>query len=227
MPRRKQNPELQEKLAAVKRDQILDAARAVFAEKDYHRATIKDVAARAGVADGTVYNYFENKNALILGLMDRFTQGVQPPSKAQTATRKTAKLEQPAPLDLEGFVRSSTRERFAMLSDESISLFQAILPEIIANPDLRALYRERIIAPSQAGAEPIIEAISASSTIAPDRVRLALQLEAAMFIGLIVQRIIGDELLEQHWDDLPDAISDLMLRGFSATKPGAARKKPS
>ncbi len=224
MPRKKPNPELQEKLAAVKRDQILDAARAVFAEKDFHRATIKDVAARAGVADGTVYNYFENKNALILGLMDRFTQGVQPQSAAQTASRK-AKLERPAPFDLEGFVRTSTRERFAMLSEESISLFQAILPEIIANPDLRALYRERIIAPSQAGANQVVEAISRSSGMARDQVRLGLQLEAAMFIGLIVQRIIGDALLEQHWGDLPDAISDLMLKGFGAAKPGQPRKK--
>lgn len=219
MPRRKRNPELQEKLAAVKRDQILDAARAVFAEKDFHRATIKHVAARAGVADGTVYNYFESKNALILGLMDRYTQGVQPAPQAPTVTREAVRLGQPARFDLESFVRGSTRERFTMLSDESIGLFQAILPEIIANPDLRALYRERIIAPSRAEAEQAIEAIVSSSGITPDRVRLHLQLVAAVFIGLIVQRIIGDDLLEQHWDDLPDAISDLMLKGFGVEKP--------
>lgn len=209
MPRTKANPELQEKIVALKRDQILDAARVVFAEKDFHRATIKDVATRAGVADGTVYNYFENKNALILGLMDRFNQSDQrEPDFARLETT-----------DLETFVRTYTRERFAMLSSEGLSLFQAVLPEILVNQELRTLYRERIIDPTFAAAEPMIKSLMKSSGLNHDEVLLKLQLEAAMFVGLIVLRIIGDDHLERHWDELPDAISDLMLKAFSQEKP--------
>ena len=54
---------------AARREQILDAATTVFAAKGFHRATIKEVARAAGVADGTIYNYFENKAALLLGLL--------------------------------------------------------------------------------------------------------------------------------------------------------------
>ena len=203
MPR-KPNPELQAKITAVKRDQILDAAKAVFAEKDFHRATIKDVATRAGVADGTVYNYFENKNALILGLMDRFNQ-------SESRETDFAKLEH---TNLETFMREYTRERFKALNEEGISLFQAVLPEILSNEELRKLYRERIISPTFAAAESMIATIMDSSDLTHDEVMLNLQLEAAMFVGLIVLRIIGDERLEKNWEKIPDAISSLMLKAF-------------
>lgn len=39
-----------------RRDQILEAALEIFAEKGYERSTIDDIAARAGVGRGTVYN---------------------------------------------------------------------------------------------------------------------------------------------------------------------------
>lgn len=49
-----------------KYERILDSAARVFAEKGFHRARISDVAKRAGVADGTVYLYFQNKDDLLI-----------------------------------------------------------------------------------------------------------------------------------------------------------------
>jgi AcrR family transcriptional regulator len=68
---------IQELLITARRNQILDAATQVFAEKGFHRATIKDIARVAGIADGTVYNYFENKTALMLGIFDRLNESDQ------------------------------------------------------------------------------------------------------------------------------------------------------
>lgn len=48
---------------------ILNAALAVFAEKGFAAARVEDVAARAGIAKGTVYLYFESKEALFKGLV--------------------------------------------------------------------------------------------------------------------------------------------------------------
>jgi AcrR family transcriptional regulator len=47
-----------------KRQRILDAATAVFAERDFHRVLVSEVAARAGVGKGTVYLYFPTKDDL-------------------------------------------------------------------------------------------------------------------------------------------------------------------
>src|SRR5439155_966899 len=47
-----------------KRQRILAAATAVFAERDFHRVLVSEVATRAGVGKGTVYLYFPTKDRL-------------------------------------------------------------------------------------------------------------------------------------------------------------------
>jgi AcrR family transcriptional regulator len=47
-----------------KRERILAAATAVFAEHDFHRVQVSHVATRAGVGKGTVYLYFPSKDDL-------------------------------------------------------------------------------------------------------------------------------------------------------------------
>jgi AcrR family transcriptional regulator len=54
---------------AARRQAILDAALTVFAERGYEAARLDDVAARAGVAKGTLYLYFKDKEALFEALV--------------------------------------------------------------------------------------------------------------------------------------------------------------
>jgi AcrR family transcriptional regulator len=54
---------------AARREAILDAALAVFAEHGYEAARLDDMAARAGVAKGTLYLYFKDKEALFEALV--------------------------------------------------------------------------------------------------------------------------------------------------------------
>src|SRR6266436_7656267 len=53
-----------------KRQRILDAAVQVFARKGFFASRISDVAAAAGIADGTVYLYFESKDNILVKLFD-------------------------------------------------------------------------------------------------------------------------------------------------------------
>nr|WP_017531420.1 TetR/AcrR family transcriptional regulator [Pelosinus fermentans] len=52
-----------------KRQQILEAAYAVFSSKGYHRATVDEIIALADTGKGTVYNYFVNKEQLFYTLI--------------------------------------------------------------------------------------------------------------------------------------------------------------
>ncbi len=54
-----------------KRESILDAAIKVFAEKGFHSSRISDVAREAGVAEGTIYLYFKNKDDLLLSVFSK------------------------------------------------------------------------------------------------------------------------------------------------------------
>jgi AcrR family transcriptional regulator len=53
-----------------RRAQILSAARRVFAEKGLSRVTLRDVFREAGLSAGAVYNYFQSKDDLILGVTE-------------------------------------------------------------------------------------------------------------------------------------------------------------
>ncbi len=45
---------------------ILEAAVKVFAEQGFHQSTIAQIAKEAGVADGTIYLYFKNKDDILI-----------------------------------------------------------------------------------------------------------------------------------------------------------------
>jgi AcrR family transcriptional regulator len=77
-------------------DHILDAALRVFARTGLERSKMSDVAAEAGVSQGTLYNYVESKEALFGLLLDRGLGGdlpepttfpVRGPSPATLAAR--------------------------------------------------------------------------------------------------------------------------------------------
>jgi TetR/AcrR family transcriptional regulator, fatty acid metabolism regulator protein len=53
-----------------KRRRILDAAVRVFARRGYFGAKVSEIAARAGVADGTIYLYFRDKADILVSLFD-------------------------------------------------------------------------------------------------------------------------------------------------------------
>jgi AcrR family transcriptional regulator len=55
--------------AAARRQAILDAALTVFAQRGYEAARLDDMAAKAGVAKGTLYLYFKDKEALFEALV--------------------------------------------------------------------------------------------------------------------------------------------------------------
>lgn len=62
-----------EKLA--RRAEIQGAARSVFAEKGFEAATLEEIAERSELAKGTIYSYFENKEALFFSLIEEVMEG--------------------------------------------------------------------------------------------------------------------------------------------------------
>src|SRR5438270_4780449 len=95
------NDRIQELVIQARKNQILDDATKVFAEKGFHPTTIKDIAGEAGIADGTIYNYFENKTALMLGLLDRMNE----------SDRRDQDLSQFTEGDFRSFMKAYLRHR--------------------------------------------------------------------------------------------------------------------
>jgi AcrR family transcriptional regulator len=53
------------------RERLLGAARAVFADKGYRAATTREIAARAGVAEVTLFRHFSSKQGLFEALLEQ------------------------------------------------------------------------------------------------------------------------------------------------------------
>src|SRR5262249_11395598 len=63
-------PRRREEARALFRNAILEAAEEVFAERGFHGARIQDIAARARLAVGTVYNHFGQKEDVLRALLE-------------------------------------------------------------------------------------------------------------------------------------------------------------
>src|SRR5919206_2725488 len=61
---------------ADRRAQILDAAERSFCRSGFHRTTMQDIAAEAGMSPGNLYRYFPSKDALVAGLCERDRVGL-------------------------------------------------------------------------------------------------------------------------------------------------------
>ncbi len=138
---------VQELHIAARRNQILEAAASVFAAKGFHPTTIKDIAKEAGIADGTIYNYFENKTALLLGILDRMRTSVQ-------ADFDPAQLSQ---LDLRTFLHAYFRHPLMALRANNFDLFRVVISEIMVNETLRTRCYQTILEPTILGAQQFFE----------------------------------------------------------------------
>jgi AcrR family transcriptional regulator len=190
----------QEQLATARRHQILDAAAKVFAAKGFHPATIKDIAREAGIADGTVYIYFANKTALLFGILDRM--------KAAALEDNTAFSEVN---DFRSFVKIYLEQPLMAFRRDNFELFRVVISEIMVNEELRRRYYQHILEPTLSLAEPHF-ALWVGQGI---DVRLTLRAISGMILGLMLEHVMGDELLAAQWDELPDFLTDLILKGIT------------
>lgn len=82
-----------------RREQILEAAARVFAEKGYHEAGIADIATDLGIGHGTFYRYFANKKEIVSQAVDwavrQITETVleEDPSSSNTLPEHRAQVE--------------------------------------------------------------------------------------------------------------------------------------
>lgn len=205
------NDPIQQQLIAARRAQILQAATKVFAEKGFSRATIRDVAAAAGIAAGTIYNYFPNKTALLLALLSQLNETEQ----------RHEQFEQSATMDLAAFIESYIAYRFAKLSDGGFDVLQVLFSEVLIDRDLRQMYAAQVVEPTMTLAEQYFTQWAEQGVTKPVDPVLMPRLLAGTVLGMIMLRLLGDRSLEAHWDEVPQAVSAMFLHGLMAQTGGS------
>ncbi|MCS0504582.1 TetR/AcrR family transcriptional regulator [Ancylobacter mangrovi] len=122
---------------ADRRREILEAALVVFAEAGFAGARMQDVAARAGVAKGTLYLYFKDKEALFEGLV---RQAIDP---------VLGRLEREF-ADFPGSTRAFLSVLFAHLANEAVHsprrhIVRLMLGEGERFPEIAGFYYREVV----------------------------------------------------------------------------------
>jgi AcrR family transcriptional regulator len=194
------------KVVEDRREQIIDAAMRVFAQKGYSKATNKDIAREAGITPGLIYYYFESKEALLYAILE-----VRSPLKLMTSFPPGA-MEMPP----EQFFPMLMRQALVIVEGEDmIGLFRVMIPELLHNPDMAALPatlfpRLFIFLGSY------MEAKIASGEIRPVDASLAVQTLIGSVMGFVLRRqLLRDPLALQYThEQIVFAITDTFLKGI-------------
>jgi AcrR family transcriptional regulator len=184
-------------------EQILDAATQVFAEKGFSRATVRDVARAAGIADGTIYIYFPSKTDLLIGILDRLNE----------TNRRDEDLARGLSGDVKSFFAAYLAHRLSVLSP-GYDMLRAVLPELLVNPELRDLYFERVIAPTLALGERYIAAAIEQGKLRAVDPALATRAISGLVLGLLVQQMLGDDYLAAHGSAIAGPLATLLFDGL-------------
>lgn len=199
---------IQQQLIAARRNQILDAAAVVFAEHGFHPTTIRDIARQAGIADGTIYNYFDNKTALLLGIFER--------TKASIIQQHMPAA--PEQMDLKALIRLSLLHPLMALKHDNFALFRILVSEMMVNEELRTLYYQQIIEPMVTSGETMLGQMPELEGLNARQAALTIRTISALILGLMLENIMGDTLLQSEWDAMPEFLANLIVNGLNGDK---------
>ena len=113
-----------------RREQIMDAALRVFAQKGFARATNREIAREAGVTSGLIYHYFDSKDALLKAIIEQR-------SPLQMVRDLSPQMLAMPP---EALLRLIVGQMLAIVEDERfVQLLRVYLPEAMYSPEVSVL----------------------------------------------------------------------------------------
>jgi len=190
---------------------IMAAARQVIAERGYENALMSEIADRAGIVEGTLYRYFENKRDLLTKVVDDWFEEVLSSDSNLTSIRGTWNR-----------LRHLTwRALQAIRSQPALSRY--MLLEIRRDPDYRHTRSFKLNRRFTAEVSEVFESAVASGEFRSD---VSPALLRDMVFGCIEHstwkflRGEGDFAI----DEVADGIATVIMRGMTAeTDPAPGR----
>jgi AcrR family transcriptional regulator len=116
-----------------RREQILEAANALFAERGYDEVSVEDIASSAGVTRGLVHHYFGGRKQVYIALLERL--GAQREEQIPQPTGRSARARV-----------ADTVSRWLDWTQANRTIWLATLGrgEDIADPDIRRVVTELV-----------------------------------------------------------------------------------
>ncbi|MBI5653434.1 MAG: TetR/AcrR family transcriptional regulator [Chloroflexi bacterium] len=218
-------PAARRALVDERKQQILQAAAKIFAAKGFDRATIADIARQAGVAEGSIYNYFKNKGDLLVSIPRHLLEPVIEAVSAQMPALLAATSDSPDAM-LTLVARNVTT-----VVRQNAFIFRILLSALpTMNAATRQKYLNQVVEYAIGALENHLRAQIKSGALRRD---LNPAIAARAFIGMffpfiLIREVLQVESAEFDYDQVIATLVPLFLRG-AATPSGAdgasARKR--
>ena len=189
-----------ERRIAARKAQILDAAATVFSQKGYENATTKEIADMADVSEGTLYNYFQNKQQLLIGVAHLYADEV-------LADIASIQAEQ-----FEDMMAQLTANRFRRGRERR--LFILFLYESRQNPDVHRYYVEEAIHRIIDVAEKRISDLIEAGKMRPVDPVIAGRMICATIMGFAALFELGVSIPDSTPEELGQEITSIFVNGL-------------
>ncbi len=205
-------PEKKQQLTMQRQRQILDAALNVFSKKGFAEATTAEIARTAGIAEGTIYNYYRTKRDLLIALLKDAIEDERLIQSLERAAGSGAASLQPIIEDRlkVGFEKSA---RFLVLASE-----------LFHDASLREQYVNELLHPILSHLEQYLESGVAGGAFRPMDTRLVARAMVSLGIGLAVVRVLEGEaavLAQTPRDRIADVLAGIVTDGIRNRQPPA------
>ena len=115
-----------------KRQAIIEAASEAFLENGYQNTSMETISSKAGVAKQTLYNYFGNKDALFIAVVDQ---------KCDCGDNATMRSNDIKSENVEEVLKKYAQSKLAdLVSSENTAMFRMMISEAIRFPNLGEMF---------------------------------------------------------------------------------------
>ena len=192
-------PRYQRLSAIERRDQILDAANALFAERGYDEVLVEDIAKSAGVTRGLVHHYFGGRKDVYVALLARLGTGREDALRPPVGRSARARV-------------ADTVERWLDWTGANRTIYLGTIApgEDIADPDARRVVAELVH-------RAVAQVAAFHADIAEDSPRLRYALEC--WTGLnraATRRWLRGEATREATQELLASTLEHVLRTFGS-----------
>ncbi len=194
------------KISEDRREQIIEAALRVFAQKGFDRATNKDIADKAGITPGLIYHYFKSKEDLLRAAIADY------PPRQLLRSLPPEMLELPP----EELLRSLAYKILEIAEDEEgVRILRVYLPQVMHNPGMAVSDVTTIQELVQFLEKALVKKM-ASGELKRSNAALVAQLFVGSLMDLVLRRQIVREssLLKYSQKQIVDSIVALTLQGL-------------
>jgi len=204
-----------EEYAEARRDQILEAALRIFAEKGFAETTMDEVAADAHLAKGSLYLYFPTKEELLRKLLGRFTLLPDLPQIMESIR------ELPPPAGIPKLVAQIWR-RFA----DRKELARVVVREIHSNAKRARLFNEEVgLRAYRLVADYLAKWMKRGELRRADPLAMAQCLIGMLWFFLLSQELMsGKEIHPLSDNAIGRMVSELFLEGAGPRSTARPRK---